>query len=36
MMTNKIATSQKITYLAIGLAAGIALAYFYTKWKKNS
>lgn len=34
-MTTKIATSQKLTYLAIGLAAGIALAYFYAKWKSK-
>ena len=25
----------KITYLAIGIIAGLALAYFYTKWKEN-
>jgi len=25
----------KITYLAIGIIAGLALAYAYTKWKEK-
>ena len=25
----------KITYLAIGIIAGLALAYFYKKWKEK-
>ena len=25
----------KITYLAIGIIAGLALAYAYTKWKEH-
>ena len=32
---TKMNTSQRITYLAVGLVAGIALAYFYGKLKSN-
>ncbi len=30
---NKLTTSQRITYLVLGTIAGLALAYFYNKWK---
>ncbi|KLL04235.1 MAG: hypothetical protein MRECE_2c145 [Mycoplasmataceae bacterium CE_OT135] len=35
-MTTKITTSQRITYLAIGIIAGLALTYFYSQWKEKS
>ncbi len=30
---NKLTIKQRITYLAFGVIAGLALAYFYNKWK---
>ncbi|KLL04231.1 MAG: hypothetical protein MRECE_2c137 [Mycoplasmataceae bacterium CE_OT135] len=35
MISSKIKES-KITYLALGIIAGLALAYFYKKWKEKA
>ena len=35
-MFNTKLKESKITYLAVGIIAGLTLAYFYAKWKEKS